>query len=588
MASSLRDIPGANRRTSARRRRGGLARSGPPILFDPRANLYDGARTGRGPRRQRPLHGGRRRIETVDLLLGMGVVLIVGFLAWQLWSSTRVRVTVTGIEDHGAVTFERSQSLDVLIKVKPTGRLRGATLVLDGADLANIAKARHDGFHWKTDKPMTAGPHRLELTVPRPILPAAHFTWDFLVDAVPPRINVSRTLLDPVAMDAPVTIHGTVDTDSTLTANGDEVELGDDGSFTVHFDHAPAGPINLVATDHAGQTTLKEIFVPIKRPMTRGVHMSAISWRQKDLRQAVLDLADRKLINTVELDIKDESGEVGWPSTNPLAKKIGAIKRYYDLRDAVKQLKARHLRVIGRVVAFRDPILATAAWAEGHKDWVLQDSKGNPLGDYGGFTNFMSPDVRKYNIDLALEAVDLGVDEILWDYVRRPEDRLGVQQVIPGLGPNDLVTEKVAAFLAEAHRQVRAAGALQGASVFGIASIRPDTIGQSIPMIAKTVDYIAPMVYPSLWVANEYHVSDPPRMPYQIVTRSLQDFQLKTKGTGVPMVPWLQDFSLGTTYGPDQVRAQVDAAMGLGIKSFLLWSPRVKYHADRLDPITTR
>ncbi|MEA3057095.1 MAG: hypothetical protein QOD30_2527, partial [Actinomycetota bacterium] len=471
MASSLRDIPGANRRTSGRRRRGGLApRPGSPILFDPRANLYDGSRTGRGPRRQRPLNGGRRRIETVDLLLGVGVVLIVGFLSWQLWSSTRVRVDVTGIEDDGAVTFERSQSLDVVIKVKPTGRLKGATLVLDGANLANVADARHDGYRWKTDKPMTAGAHRLELTVPRPILPASHFTWDFVVDAVPPRINVPRTLLDPVAIDDPITIEGTVDTDSTLTANGDEVDLRDDGSFSVHFDRAPAGPIRLAATDRAGQTTLKDIFVPIKRPMTRGVHMSAISWRQKDLRQAVLDLADRKVINTVELDIKDEGGEVGWPSTNPLAKKIGAVKRYFDLGDAVKQLKARHLRVIGRVVAFRDPILARAAWADGHRDWVLQDSNGNPLGSYGGFTNFMSGDVRKYNIDLALEAVDLGVDEILWDYVRRPEVKDGITQVIPGLGPNDSIEGGVAQFLEDAHGPIRTAGALQGASVFGVAT----------------------------------------------------------------------------------------------------------------------
>jgi hypothetical protein len=588
MASSLRDIPGANRRTSGfRRRRGGAGpRPGPPILIDPRASLYDGpGRIGRPPGRRHTLRDRRPRVAPVDLLLGTGLLLIVLFLGWQLWSATRVHVAVTGIEDEGAVTFERSQALDVQIKVKPSGRLQGATLLLDGEDLSTIAESRKDGFRWKTDKPMTAGEHHLVLTVPRPILPAAKFEWDFLVDAVPPRINVPKTLLDPVAIDDPITIAGTVDADAMLTANGDEVEIGDGGAFSVHYDRPPAGPVHLVATDKAGQTTIKEIFVPIKRPITRGVHMSAVSWSQPDLRRAVLDLADRGIINTVEIDIKDEGGEVGWNASVPLAKKIGAVKRYFDLADAVKQLKARKLRVIGRVVAFRDPILAKEAWADGHKDWVLQDSAGQPLGDYGGFTNFMSPEVRKYNIDLALEAVDLGVDEILWDYVRRPEDRAGVQQVIPGLGPNDSVMEKVAAFLTEAHTQIRKAGALQGASLFGIAADRPETIGQSVPMIAKAVDYIAPMVYPSLWVKGEYRVPDPARMPYEIVTRSLQDFQAKTKGTGVTFVPWLQDFSLGATYGADQVRAQVEAAQGLGIKGFLLWSPRVRYHADTLDPI---
>ena len=526
----------------------------------------------------------RRRVAPVDLLLAIGVVAIIGFLGWQLWSATRVNVDISGIEDEGAVTFERSESLDVRIDVAPRGRLENATLTLDGEDLSTSADQTATGFVWKTDKPLTAGMHKLTLTVPRPIFPAAKFTWDFLVDAVPPRINVPSTLLDPRGIDEPVAVEGTVDTDATLTANGDEVEVDGDGKFALAYERPPAGPISLVATDKAGQTTIKEIFVPIKRPITHGVHMSAISWSQKDLRDDVLRLADAGIINTVELDIKDESGEVGWDTSSPLAKRIGAVKRYYDLGDAVKQLKERKLRVIGRVVAFRDPILAKAAWGEGNKDWVVQDSAGQPLGAYGGFTNFMNADVRKYNIDLAMEAVDLGVDEILWDYVRRPEGDLAAMR-IPGLGPNDSVTQKVASFLTEAHAEVRTGGALQGASVFGIASLRPETIGQSVPMIAKAVDYISPMVYPSLWVSNEYRVPDPVHMPYEIVTRSLEDFQKKVKGTGVTIVPWLQDFSLGANYGADEVRAQIDAASGLGIKSFLLWSPRVRYHTGRMDPI---
>lgn len=586
MASNLHDIPGVNRRKGAlRRRRSPSARLAPPILIDPRATLYDSGRPrrNRGASRRPALHDRRRRIAPVDLLLGGLVLVIVGFLGAKLWSATRVDVQVTGIEADGAVTFDQSGVLDVVIEVDPIGKLQDATLRLDGEDLADRVEQRKDGFRWQSDKPLTAGMHHLQLTVPRPILPAAHFTWDFLVDAVPPRISVPATLLAPVDIDDRISIKGKVDTDATLSANGDEVELGADGSFRVTFDRAPAGPINLTAVDKAGQTTVKEIFVPIKRPATRGVHMSGISWAQRDLRESVLALADAGIINTVELDIKDEAGEVGWDATLPLANDIGAVKHYYDLGEAVRQLHERGLRVIGRVVAFRDPILAKAAWYMGNHDWVIQDAAGQPLGAYGGFTNFKSADVRKYNIGLAMEAVDLGVDEILWDYVRRPEDKRGVTQVIPGLGKNESVETAVAAFLTESHRAVRAGGALQGASVFGVAAQHPETVGQSVPLIAKSVDYISPMVYPALWVSGEYRVPDPVNRPFDIVTRSLQDFQKKTEGTGVTLVPWLQDFSLNADYGDDQVRAQVDAATGLGIESYLLWSPRVRYHAGALD-----
>jgi hypothetical protein len=583
MASSLRDIPGANRRTTTYRRRRDRGSPGPGILIDPRASLNRGG--GGGGRRPLRDPNRRRRVAPVDLLLGTAVIAIVGFLVWQLWSATRVDVDVTGIEDDGAITFEASEGLAVAIDVAPSGRLDNSILRLDGADLEGIAERVDTGFRWTSAKPLTAGTHTLELTVPRPILPAATFTWDFVVDATPPRIDVPNTLLDPIAIDDSVCIDGAVDTDAVLTANGDEVELAEDsGDFEVCYDQAPAGPVRLVATDRAGQTQITEVFVPIERPMTRGVHMSAISWSTDDLREGVFDMIDRGVINTVELDIKDEDGVVGWDATVPLAQEIGAVKSHYDLGEAVRELKERGVYVIGRVVAFRDPILAQAAWDRGDHDWVLQNSNGEPHGAYGGFTNFMNEGVREYNIDLALEAVDLGVDEILWDYVRRPEGDI-TQMRIPGLAANDSVDANIASFLTEAHRPLREAGALQGASVFGVAAREPESIGQNVKLIARAVDYIAPMVYPSLWGKSMYQVADPPRMPFEIVSRSVADFQEQVKGTGVTLVPWLQDFSLEATYGPEQVRDQVAAVNGLGIDSWLLWSPRVRYHPDLLGRI---
>jgi hypothetical protein len=140
-------------------------------------------------------------------------------------------------------------------------------------------------------------------------------------------------------------------------------------------------------------------------------------------------------------------------------------------------------------------------------------------------------------------------------------------------------------FLARGQSLLRAKGVFQGASLFGVAAARPATVGQNVPDIARHVDYIAPMVYPSLWVPGEYRVDDPPRMPYAIVIRSLEDFQAKAKGTAVHFTPWLQDFSLGTTYRDAEVAEQIRAARELGIDDWILWSPRVVYHAGTVQPI---
>ncbi len=73
---------------------------------------------------------------------------------------------------------------------------------------------------------------------------------------------------------------------------------------------------------------------------------------------------------------------------------------------------------------------------------------------------------------------------------------------------------------------------LVGASVFGVAATRPEEVAQDIPAMARQVDYIAPMLYPSHWGPGEYRVADPNGQPYAIVLRSTRDFVKRVRGTG--------------------------------------------------------
>lgn len=589
MATSLRDIPGAEGGRPGRRRQRDAWQAlddSPrvPILTDPRQSL------GRPAVRGRRLGGGswsprrRRRISAFDAMLLVAVGLVALFLLRQLWSATRVTVASVGLARTDALTFEEAENLDVRITVEPASTLGSATLLLDGKPL-ETAKRLEDGYRWTPTIPLTPGEHVLELSVPRPILPESTFAWRFAVDVSPPVLETD-TVLDEHAIDEPVRVRGRVEGAEVLTAGREEVDVEDDGSFELEFERPPAGPIRLVASDAAGHHVTREVFVPLKRPVVRGVHMSAISWRTANLRQGVMDLIESGTINTVELDLKDEGGEVGYDSEVPLANEIGAVRSYYDLEAAVDLLHEKGVRVIGRLVAFRDPILAKAAWADGKRDWVVQDAAGNMHGAYGGFANFASRQVQQYNLDIAAEAAAAGVDEILWDYIRRPEGDLA-QIRFPGIPSTvEAVESGVVSFLRRGHQLLRPKGVFQGASVFGVAAKEPDTIGQDVPLIAKHVDYLAPMVYPSLFTRSYYQVPDPAADPYKIVVRALQHFKAQTDGTAVhhAYTPWLQDFSLGSrTYGDAQVAAQVKALHDLGIDSWLLWSPRVRYHAGALD-----
>ena len=579
-ATELRRIPGA----AHRRRRSWRGRG--RDLDGPWTHAFGGRGGGRPGRRgsRRWLVAPRRRKRQwslIALTLGYSAVGLYGANAF--WSATRVRVEVTGLPDRATITPGLLADRTARFTVDPDDTVEEATLLLDGRPVPDKALEWRGGtLLWPPGK-LAEGRHQVELRVPRAGMPASRHRWSFEVDETPPGIDVPR-LLPAAGICDPVTVKGRVEKGSTITLDGKPLELNDD-QFTLHYKRPPTGPLHLVATDRAGNQTHAEVIVPVRYAGGQGVHVTAAAWGYEPLRAGILGLIDAGRISVVELDLKDEGGVVGYDSQVPLAREIGAVRPEYRLRETAAALKARGVRVVGRIVAFRDQPLARWAWDHDHRDWVVQTPEGAMHGAYGGFTNFASPEVRRYNLDIALEAAGAGLDDILWDYVRRPEGD-PAKIVFPGLQgtPSDGVVH----FLAESQAALRERCVHQGASVFGIAADRPDAVGQDIPRIARHVDYVAPMLYPSHWVPGEYRVKNPNAQPYDIVKATLADFQAKTAGTGVHLMPWLQDFSLGHPSGPAEVRAQIDAAADLKVGNWLLWNSGARYTADAIDPARVR
>ncbi len=156
--------------------------------------------------------------------------------------------------------------------------------------------------------------------------------------------------------------------------------------------------------------------------------------------------------------------------------------------------------------------------------------------------------VRQYNIDIAKEAAGLGVDDILYDYVRRPDGPLDTM-VFPGLKGG--AQASIVSFLRDSRAALDPTGAFLGASLFGIAADRPEEVAQNVPEIARNVNYVAPLIYPSHWGPGVYGVAEPEREPKKIIEESLIRFNKLTEGTGARVVPWLQDFSLSRPLRPE-------------------------------------
>ncbi|HEY8544735.1 MAG TPA: putative glycoside hydrolase [Acidimicrobiales bacterium] len=550
-----------------------------------------GGSLGFGPR---PLHLERddrrpdrptrfRRLRRLDYgaifawVLGVGTVVLVLVLAWR---GTRVHIEQTGLEDGSALNALSVAAVDVRITFESPEDAEASTLSFDGEPIED-PEVEGETMRWKPPAELDEGEHVLSLEVPRALLSDAVFEWSFVLDTTPPTIE-APPVVDPVDVDESAEVVGRVEPGATLRVDGRKAEVDADGSFAVEFRRPPAGAVAFEAVDVAGNRATTSVVVPVTYPTTRAVHVTAAAWSNRGLRDRILQMVDERRIDAVVLDLKDEEGVVGYDTEVPRAREIGAVTEYYDLDTAVATLEEHGARVIGRIAAFRDPRLAQAAWESGKRDQVIQAPGGAPYNDPGQFTNFAHPEVQRYNLDIALDAIDRGVRDIMWDEVRRPGDD-PTNVVVPGIQGSH--SEALVGFLAGSHTELRRRGAYQGVGVLGISVDRGDLVAQDIAQMARHTDYMVPTIHPAYWGNGEFGVANPARQPADLVSRVLTRFGEVALGSGARFVPSLQDFSArGIGYGDAEVRAQIEAARGAGAAGFVLWDPSVTYTASALDP----
>ena len=206
--------------------------------------------------------------------------------------------------------------------------------------------------------------------------------WRFIVDTKGPEITFDSP--GPrIPSGDPLRVPGTLEAGASLIADGRPV-LVKDGRFTISWKTRPTGAVTLVATDPLRNATTKRICISIQpRPPShpvRAVHVTSDAWADPALRQGVLNLIDQGRINAVELDLKDESRHDRLERRRPArARDRRGPARSYDLAEAVRQLHAKGVRVIGRLVCFSDPILAQCGLEGGQPQNQVIQTPGRRL-----------------------------------------------------------------------------------------------------------------------------------------------------------------------------------------------------------------
>lgn len=355
------------------------------------------------------------------------------------------------------------------------------------------------------------------------------------------------------------------------------------------------------------------------------------------LRRDIIRLAEETEVNGVVIDVKEV---------------CGADYNEKRIRELLTELKEKGIWSIARIVVFKD-----ASQTAAHPEWYL--SRKDPLvvgGECSRKRHLRSPspnlqipsptlwqdrrggywldpashEVRQYILSISKRMIDLGFDELQFDYIRFPSDgdiENAMYPVWGGKTPRHAVLKDFFAFL---HDNIKAykPEIMLSADLFGyVAAQREDlTIGQRLDDIGHSFDYVSFMVYPSHYYGGLRYPADPanglPTVDYSAaearahpditVGRSLRaarEYLDGKTGSTTPIAtaasvvvdgtagaralrarlrPWLEDFfheedrAAGRPYGAQKVRMQIDAAESVEDHGWMLWNAGNIYTEDAL------
>lgn len=283
--------------------------------------------------------------------------------------------------------------------------------------------------------------------------------------------------------------------------------------------------------------------------------------------------------NTVVFDVKD--GPIAYESRDPMVRDFSewdhTIK---DLPKLVERLHQMGIHVVARQVLFHDPVLAKK-----HPELAIRSkATGKPWLEHGKlrWVDPSQPKVQEYNIRLAKELATSGVDEIQFDYVRFPaqgntkdckftfdETKIAKHEIITG-------------FLRKAREELKPHKVLISIDVYGVMAWQKNVdlkvTGQKLDDMARYVDVISPMVYPSHFYGPFDGYAKPANEPYYFVSQGVERVRRMLGPNGPVIRPWIQAFPyMVANYNPTYVTKQIQAtrdAKGIG---WLLWNASNKY-----------
>ncbi len=365
-----------------------------------------------------------------------------------------------------------------------------------------------------------------------------------------------------------------------ITVDGKEYRTDANGAFSL----AATKEIGVRAIGYGRRSSAVggNIYLEPIRP--RALYLSSYGASSSKILGSAKHLIRTTKLNALVIDIKMDRGQIAFKTSDSTAGSIGAQKSilFRDLPQFVSELKKEGIYTIARIVCFKDTPYVTA-----HPQSGVKRSDGKLFKDNEGLY-WIDPSRKeawKYIAAIAKESAQAGFDEIQLDYVRFP-DRKGLRFAVDNTPSNRSHT--IGEFLGFMRSQLTPYNVFFSADIFGYVSWNESDlgIGQKIETVAKHVDYIAPMLYPSGFHLGIPGYRNPVKANYEIVKLSLDRALQKSGGSPLAYRPWLQSFRDYAfdrrQYGSREIGEQIKASDDFGSDGWMLWNPRNIYSTNGL------
>ncbi len=304
----------------------------------------------------------------------------------------------------------------------------------------------------------------------------------------------------------------------------------------------------------------------------KGIYVNGYDFIRDSKMDSIKNILSTTVVNTLVLDVKTDNGHLMYQSTLEEALTLNNIRVKYD-KEILNQFKNEYnVYLIGRVVAFQDPIFSKI-----FTDSAILDAKDDqPYSQNEQY--FLDPSddfAKQYILNIALEACELGFDEIQFDYIRYPDTNYN-DLIFDQESTTESRVQNINYFLKTATLEINQKGCLVSADIFGIAiNVKNDSgIGQYLETLTEQVNFISPMVYPSHYSSGSFGYKNPNDFPYEVITASLK----QGLSRGVPeakLRPFLQAF----WHTNEEIRLNIKASEDLGL-DWLLWNNSSRYDAE--------